>query len=150
MALPTLTRDFSEFLKLLNSHGVEYLLIGAYAVGIHGYVRVTNDLDVWIRISAGNATRAVETLREFGFSTPDLSESLFLAEGNVVRMGLPPMRLEFLASIAGVEFDSCFAEKIMVQMGDLTVPVISLPRLRQNKRAAARSKDLADLDNLPT
>ena len=149
MALPQLTRDFSEFLKLLNSKGVEYLIIGGYAVGVHGYVRATGDLDVWVRVTPSNASLTVDALRDFGFATPNLKEDLFLEKGTVVRMGVPPMRLELLTSIAGVEFDDCYRERILVTMGDVTAPVISLPRLRQNKRAAGRAKDLADLENLP-
>lgn len=149
MAIPTLPQDFSEFLKSLNSAGVEYLLIGGYAVGVYGYVRATNDLDVWVRISPANAAATVRALHEFGFTSPDLTEGLFLEPGNVVRMGVPPMRLELLTSINGVDFETCYQERVMVSMGDVTAPVISLPRLRENKRAAGRAKDLADLDNLP-
>lgn len=149
MAIPQLTPDFSEFLKLLNSAGVEYLLVGGYAVGIHGYVRATGDLDIWIRISPGNA-RATETaLRQFGFAVPGLSEALFLEQNSVIRMGLPPMRLEVLTSISGVDFDDCYPERLIVQIDGVDIPVISLDRLRQNKRAAGRAKDLADLENLP-
>jgi hypothetical protein len=149
MTIPTLAPDFSEFLKLLNSTGVEYLVIGGYAVGIHGYVRATGDLDIWIRISPSSAASTVQALREFGFATPDLNDRLFLEKGNVIRMGVPPMRLELLTSITGVDFDDCYRERMLVTIGDLTVPVISLDRLRQNKRAAGRAKDLADLENLP-
>jgi hypothetical protein len=87
MTIPKLAKDFNEFLKLLNSTGVEYLLIGGYAVAIHGYVRATNDLDVWVRISPSNAAATVQALREFGFTVPNLNTELFLQEGNVVRMG---------------------------------------------------------------
>lgn len=102
MAIPTLPRDFKEFLKLLGSHGVEYLLVGGYAVSIHGYVRATNDLDVWVRVSVDNARAIDGVLREFGFAGASLSPDLFLAPDNVIRMGMPPMRLEILTSISGV------------------------------------------------
>jgi len=149
MTIPKLAKDFSEFLKLLNSTGVEYLLIGGYAVAIHGYVRATNDLDIWIRISASNAASIVRALREFGFTEPHLNDKLFLKSGNVIRLGMPPMRLELLTFIAGVDFDDCYRERTVVTLGDVTVPVISLARLRQNKQAAGRSKDLIDLEHLP-
>jgi hypothetical protein len=147
MAIPALARDFKELLKLLNSNHVEYLLIGGYAVGIYGHVRATNDLDIWVNISAQNAARIDVTLRQFGFaecSTPDL----FLAPGNVVRMGVPPIRIEILTSISGVEFEICYAEKETVQIEEILIPVISLARLRQNKAASGRLKDLADLECL--
>lgn len=145
MAL-VLAKDFSEFLKSLNSSGVEYLLIGGYAVGIHGHIRTTNDLDVWIKVSAENAARVEAALRGFGFAA---SAELFLVPGNVVRMGVPPIRIEILTSISGVDFDACYAERQMIQIEELFVPVISLPRLRENKAASGRAKDLADLESLP-
>ena len=79
MAIPTLARDFKEFLKLLNSNNVEYLLIGGYAVGIHGYIRTTNHLDIWVSVSPENAARIERVLREFGFATAALTSDLFLS-----------------------------------------------------------------------
>ncbi len=149
MAIPALARDFKEFLKSLNSNNVEYLLIGGYAVGIHGHIRATNDLDIWVKVSPENARRIERALRQFGFGSPGLTPNLFLAQNNVVRMGLPPIRIEILTSISGVEFGTCYAEKEMIPIEDITVPVISLARLRQNKAASGRAKDLADLENLP-
>jgi phage replication-related protein YjqB (UPF0714/DUF867 family) len=148
MAL-VLARDFKEFLKLLNSNCVEYLLIGGYAVGIHGYIRATNDLDIWVKVGPENAARIIRTLREFGFAAAELTSDLFLVRDNVVRMGLPPIRIEILTSISGVEFESCYAEKDMIQIEEIAVPVISLTRLRENTAASGRAKDLADLENLP-
>jgi hypothetical protein len=150
MAIPALARDFKEFLKLLNSNHVEYLLIGGYAVGIYGHIRATNDLDIWVNISAENGVRIDRALREFGFAPPALTSDLFLARNSIVRMGVPPMRIEILTSISGVEFESCYAEKQMTQIEEVDVPVISLPRLRENKAASGRAKDLADLESLPT
>jgi hypothetical protein len=144
-----LARDFKEFLKLLNSNSVEYLLIGGYAAGIYGYVRATNDLDIWVNVNPENAGRVDRALREFGFAAAGVTPALFLAKNNIVRMGLPPIRIEILTSISGVEFESCYAEKAMVQIEEILVPVISLARLRENKAASGRAKDLADLENLP-
>jgi hypothetical protein len=136
-------------LKSLNSNHVEYLLIGGYAVGIYGYIRATNDLDIWVNVSLENAARFERALREFGFAAAGLTSDLFLARNNVVRMGVPPIRIEILTSISGVEFESCYAEKEMVPIEEMVVPVISLARLRVNKAASGRAKDLADLENLP-
>jgi predicted nucleotidyltransferase len=149
MAIPVLARDFKEFLKSLNSNCVEYLLIGGYAVGIHGHIRATNDLDVWVNISPENAARIEQALREFGFAATGLTSSLFLSRNNVIRMGVPPIRIEILTSVSGVEFESCYLEKEMVRIDEMEVPVISLARLRQNKSASGRAKDLADLESLP-
>jgi hypothetical protein len=150
MAIPALAKDFKELLKLLNSNSVEYLLIGGYAVGIHGHIRATNDLDIWVNISSGNAARIDHALREFGFAGAALTPDLFLARNNIVRMGVPPLRIEILTSISGVEFESCYAEQEVFQIEELVVPVISLARLRENKAASGRAKDLADLESLPS
>ena len=149
MAIPALARDFKEFLKSFNSNRVEYLLIGGYAVGIYGYIRATNDLDAWVDISPQNAVRIERALREFGFTGPGLTSGLFLERNNVIRMGVPPIRIEIFTSVSGVEFESCYAEKEMIRIEEIVVPVISLARLRQNKAASGRAKDLADLENLP-
>ena len=148
MAKITIEKDFKEFLRSFNSNGVEYLLIGGYALGVHGCVRATNDLDVWINASPENAARVDRALREFGFATASLSPELFRSP-NMVRMGVPPMRIEILTSLSGVEFQACYAEKEMIQLEDMVIPVISLARLRQNKAASGRLKDLADLESLP-
>jgi hypothetical protein len=86
MAIPTLARDFKEFLKLLNSNRVEYLLIGGYAVGIYGYIRTTADLDIWYSLSPENAARVERVLREFGFAATGLTSNLFLVPKSVVRL----------------------------------------------------------------
>ena len=149
MAIPALARDFKEFLKSLNSNRVECLLIGGYAVGIHGHIRATNDLDVWVKISPENAARIDCALREFGFAAVGLAPGLFLERNNVVRMGLPPIRIEILTSISGVEFEPCYVERETIRIEEIEVPVIGLARLRQNKAASGRAKDIADLENLP-
>jgi hypothetical protein len=130
-------------LKSLNSNRVEYLLIGGYAVGIYGHIRATNDLDIWVKVSAENAARIERALGEFGFAAAGLTCDLFLAPNNVIRMGVPPIRVEILTSISGVEFESCYAEKETIQIEEMVVPVISLARLRENKAASARAKGMS-------
>lgn len=144
----TLPPDFKEFLKLFNDHKVRYLLIGGYAVGYYGYPRATNDMDVWVALEPENAKRVTAALQAFGFETPELSPNLFLYD-NIVRMGIPPLRIEVLTTISGVTFDECYAECIQEEFDGVTVTLISLPRLRQNKQASGRHKDLDDLEHLP-
>ena len=91
-------QDFSEFLKLLNAHRVEYLLIGGFAVALHGYPRATADMDVWVARDRSNAERLVSCLREFGFDTPNLTPELFDDPNRIVRMGVAPLRIEILIS----------------------------------------------------
>src|SRR3989338_8961674 len=93
-----------KLLRLLKSKKIDYLVIGGHAVAFHGYPRATGDMDVWIAISKDNARKTVEALKEFGFDTPELKEELFLKKGKNIRMGNPPLRVEFLTSIDGVEF----------------------------------------------
>ena len=94
MAQITLPGDFKEFLRLLGARGVEYLLVGGYAVGHHGYPRYTADIDVWVPIDMGNAERLTTVLRDFGFDMPEVNPELFLRERMIIRMGVPPMRIE--------------------------------------------------------
>jgi hypothetical protein len=148
MATIPLPPDFSEFLRLLNKHEVRYLLVGGYAVGYHGYVRATADMDVRVNRERGNAERLVEVLREFGFGTSDPTPEMFLEESRVIRMGVPPIRIELLTSVSGVGFEECYAERVVEDWDDASVNVISLSKLKDNKRASGRLKDLNDLEYL--
>ena len=141
--------DFKEFLRLLNSHRVEYLLIGGYAVGYHGYPRPTGDMDVWIAVSSQNAARVAEAVVEFGFRAEDVPATLFIEPGRIVRMGLPPMRLEIVTTISGVEFAPCYARRTSVVVDGVSIDVIGLGDLKANKKASGRHKDLDDLEQLP-
>ena len=149
MATIRLPPDFREFLQLLNAHQVEYLLVGGYAVGYHGYPRATVDMDIWIGRGAATAERMVAVLREFGFDVPNLSADLFLKDDQIVRMGVPPIRLEIFTSIPGVRFEDCYPARIVGEIDGTTVSLINLRDLKTNKKASGRNKDLADLENLP-
>ncbi|MFV2045255.1 MAG: nucleotidyltransferase [Anaerolineales bacterium] len=149
MATIQLPQDFREFLQLLDSKGVEYLIVGGYAVTYHGYPRATGDLDVWVAVDSGNAERIVEAIREFGFDVPDLSSDLFLEEDRVIRMGEPPVRIEILTNISGVEFRESFESREVADVDGLPIPFIGLEHLKVNKAAAGRYQDLSDLEHLP-
>ena len=141
--------DFGEFLKLLRSHGVRHLVVGGHAVSYHGYPRATGDLDVWVAVDPENADRTVSALRDFGFDTPQLSPALFLGENSIVRMGIAPVRIEILAAIPGVTFDECYERRVEDVLGGVEVSLISLRDLKANKRASGRTKDLAEVEQLP-
>jgi hypothetical protein len=149
MATIRLPPDFKEFLQLLNAHQVEYLLVGGYAVGYHGYPRATVDMDIWIGRGPATAAKMVTVLQEFGFDVPNLSAELFLKDDQIVRMGVPPVRLEIFTSIPGVRFDECYPAREVGEIDGVSVNLISLRDLKINKKASARNKDLADLENLP-
>ncbi len=149
MATIHLPRDFKEFLKLLNAYEVEYLLIGGYAVGYHGYPRATADLDVWIAMNPVNADRIVSVLKDFGFDRADLSPELFLKEWQIIRLGVPPVRIEIATTVSGVNFNQCYAERVVDVLDGVKVNLIGLNHLKINKKASGRHQDLADLENLP-
>jgi len=142
-----LPQDFKDFLKLLNHHNVKYMLIGGYAVGYYGYPRATADMDVWIALSLENAKKAKEVLFDFGLVSDNVTEELFLSD-NIVRMGLPPMRIEILTKIDGVEFEECYKNRNNVIIDEVSIPLISLEDLKVNKKASGRHKDLNDLEHL--
>jgi len=148
--MENLHQDFKEFLKLLNSHQVDYLLVGGYAVSIHGYPRYTGHIDFWVAVSEENAQKLVDVLEEFGFAVPSLSKELFLDESRMTRLGREPVKIEILNSISGLNFKPTQQRAITVDIDGITIPVISLVDLRINKLASGRAKDLADLENLPS
>lgn len=145
-----LLQDFKDFLRLLNSHGVEYLLVGGYAVCFHGYPRYTSDMDIWIAVEQSNAVRMVAALREFGFDLPGLTTAMFLQETRMTQLGREPVKIEILNKISGVTFSEARQRSAVYQVENLSIPVIGLSDLRANKLASGRLKDLADLENLPS
>ena len=144
-----LPNDFKDFLRLLDAERVEYLLIGGYAVAYHGYPRATEDIDIWVASKPENARRIVKSLRSFGFDVPELSEDLFLKPDSIVRMGVPPLRIELSTTIAGVQFDECYKNRITETIDGIKVSLINLPDLKRNKKATGRFRDLDDLERLP-
>ena len=138
--------DFKEFLRLLASNKVLYLVVGGYAVNYYGYSRATADLDIWIAIAAENAARVTVVLHEFGFAQADTA--LFLDPAKVIRMGVPPLRLEILTTISGVEFAECYERRVQTEIDGVSVNIIHLDDLKRNKQAAWRLKDRLDLERL--
>ena len=143
-----LSQDFKEFVELLNKNEVEYLIVGGYAVGIHGYPRYTGDLDIWINATRQNARKMVAVLAEFGFDSFGLTEEDFTKLGNVIQMGYPPFRIDILTTIDGVRFKDCYKNKIVVLHDEITLDVIGIEDLRRNKKVSGRLKDIDDLENL--
>lgn len=149
MAMIRLPNDFKEFLRLLNSNEVHYLLVGGYAVGYHGFPRATVDLDVWIAQDPANIDRVANALREFGFPVSPTDRNALTKARQVLRMGVPPLRIEVLAGVSGVEFSECYARRKIVNLDGVDVSLIAIDDLKRNKLAAGRSKDLNDLEHLP-
>jgi len=148
MATIRLPADFRDFLKLLNSHRVEYLLVGGYAVCYHGYYRTTGDMDLWVAVHGDNAAKLVSLIREFGFDVPELCEALFLEKGRIVRMGVEPVRIELLTEISGCEFAACYRQRVEASLDGIPVKIIGLADLIKNKLKSGRLKDLEDARKL--
>lgn len=143
-----LSQDFKEFIESLNANGVRYLVVGGYAVAIHGYPRYTKDIDVWIDSNPENAARLIKAIEQFGFGSLGLKETDFLDADQVVQLGYPPNRIDIISTLAGVEFEVCYQCKVQLLIDDVMVHLIDLENLKRNKKAVGRLQDLADLENL--
>jgi len=143
-----LSPDFSEFIELLNEHEVEYLIVGGYAVILHGYPRYTGDMDFYIKKSKKNAEKVVNVLNEFGFASLELSAAEFLKPDMILQLGRPPLRIDIINSLSGVTFEECYNEHTIFNIDDLSLPVIGLKQLKKNKKASGRHRDLDDVEHL--
>ena len=143
-----LNKDFKEFAALLNSTGVEYLIVGGYALAAHGHPRYTGDLDIWLRRSQDNAVKVIRVLDAFGFGSLGLTQADFLRPEAVVQLGYPPARIDLITAIDGVDFDDCYPNRVHIKSDGIPLPFIGLNDFRANKSAAGRPKDLADLQAL--
>ena len=140
--------DFREFVQLFIDNEVRFLIIGGYALAVHGAPRYTGDLDAWIWLDRTNAERVVEALRQFGFGSLGLSVADFTTNDTVIQLGRPPHRIDLLTTIDGVSFDDAWTRRVQFTAGDLSVPCISREDLIANKSAVGRPQDLADVERL--
>ncbi len=143
-----LTNDSREFLELLNSRGVDYIIVGAHSLAFHGRPRYTGDLDILVRATSENAGKLVQILNQFGFERSGFKESDFTEPEQMIQLGRVPSRIDLLTTISGVTNDEAFATRISADIDGISVFVLSKDLLIRNKRAVARPQDLADLDAL--
>lgn len=143
-----LHRDLREFIELLKSHEVEYLVIGGWAFGFHATPRYTGDFDFFMRCTPENARRLKRVLVAFGFEDLSGFEENFLQGDRIIQFGLPPNRIDILTRISGVDFHDAWTDRVLGVLDGLALPFISRDRLIQNKLAAGRTKDLADVEAL--
>lgn len=143
-----LSQDFKEFLQSLNDNDVHYLVVGGYAVALHGYPRYTKDIDIWLWLDEGNAAAMVKALEQFGFGSLGLRAEDFLAPNQIIQLGYAPNRIDLITTLEGVDFAACYETKTQVMMDGIVVNFIDLDNLRKNKKATGRLQDLADLENL--
>jgi hypothetical protein len=140
-----LNQDFYEFFESLDRRNVRFLVVGGYAMAAHGHPRFTKDLDVWVWMDPANAEATVAALVDFGFGSLGLAAEDFQEHDTVVQLGYPPQRIDLLTTPDGVDFADCWADRIVVTVGSLHIPVIGLDGLIANKAAAARDQDLLDV-----
>lgn len=141
-------KDFIDFIEILNIRQVEYMVIGAHALAFHGRPRHTGDLDIWIKPSPLNAEKMVNVLKDFGFGSLGLSKNDFLQENYVTQLGYPPLRIDILNAISGVNFDEAYKGRILGQHDNLDISFINISDFIANKLATGRAKDLGDIDSL--
>ena len=143
-----LSPDFREFVQLLNKNDVQYMIVGGYAVGIHGHPRYTGDLDIWLLPEKENVKKILVCIKEFGFDSLNITEDDLIKEGNIIQLGYPPLRIDLLTSIDGVSFHECYPNRKTITIADLPVNFIGYDDLIKNKKASGRHQDLGDIDNL--
>ncbi len=141
-----LPREFKEFIALLNAEKVDYLLIGGWALAVHGHPRYTGDMDIWIRPTLQNAEAIIRVLRQFGFSSRHFNPQDFLREEKIYRFGFPPMQVDIINTIPGVDFAACYENRLIVEAEDTPINVIGLEDFKKNKIASGRPQDLADAE----
>jgi len=146
--IPAIAEDLRDLLRAFIDHEVRFLVVGGYALAVHGHPRATGDLDVWVECSEANAKRAYAALRTFGAPLGDLVERDLATPGTVFQIGLPPFRIDVLTRITGVEFAAAWPDRRETRIDELVIPVIGRAALIANKRALGRHRDLADVELL--
>lgn len=143
-----LAPDFDEFIASLTAHRVEFLIVGAYALALHGAPRFTGDLDVFVRPTIENATRLIAAVRDFGFPVNDLEPNDIVDPGRILQMGVEPVQIHVMSAITGVSWDDAWSDRVIGPCGRQEAAFLGRETFLRNKRAAARPKDLADIDAL--
>ncbi len=143
-----MNQDFVDLLRALCAHDVRFLVVGAYALAVHGRPRATGDLDVWVDATPDNATRLMHALVAFGAPLREVSEADFARPGIVFQMGLPPGRIDVLTALSGVTFDEAWPARVPAMFAEVPVHVIGRDAFIRNKRATGRAKDLGDIEAL--
>ncbi len=143
-----LPQDFKEFLELFNAKGVEYMIVGSYALAYYGAPRYTGDIDVFVHRTEMNAKRIIGALEDFGFVFPNLTWDDFFKDDTVVQLGVPPVRIDILTFLSGMDWDAAAIHKVPDEIDGVPVFVIGKEDYIANKKASGRAKDLADIEAL--
>jgi len=140
--------DFEELLKLLEENNVEYMIVGGYAVAFYGYPRFTKDIDIFFQCDPKNIKKLKNALYSFGFDKASLPDNIFTEEGNIIKFGIEPVRIDLLNKIDGVLFENIKSRTVRGRYGAVKVSFISKEDLITNKKASGRAQDIADLEKL--
>ena len=140
-----LNSDYREILQIFLEEHVKFIIVGAYALGVHGMPRATGDIDIFVRADAENSRKIYQALIRFGAPVSDLTPLDFTAEGIIFQIGVVPRRVDILTSIDGISFDEAYEDKVTAEVEGLTIPVLSVESLIRNKEASGREKDILDV-----
>jgi hypothetical protein len=143
-----MNQDFVDLLRSFVAHSVRFLVVGAYALAVHGRPRATGDFDVWVDATPENAPRVMRALAEFGAPMQGLTDADFAQPGIVYQMGLPPGRIDVITDLTGLTFAAAWPDRVEQQLEDMRIPVIGREAFIRNKKATGRSKDLVDVEDL--
>ena len=143
-----LNSDYKDMLQALLDNGVRFLLVGAYAMGAHGYPRATGDIDIWVEPSAENSERVYRSMAAFGAPLHEIDETTFATPGVVFQIGVAPRRIDIITTISGVGFGDAYRQRQIIEIEGLSIPILSFGDLIRNKRATGRGKDRLDADQL--
>lgn len=143
-----LNSDYKDMLQVLLDNDVKFLLVGAYAMGVHGYPRATGDIDIWVEPSSDNSARVYHSMVEFGAPPHEIDETTFATPDVVFQIGVAPRRIDIITTISGVGFDDAYQQRQIVEIEGLPIPILSLGDMIRNKRATGRDEDRLDADRL--
>jgi hypothetical protein len=143
-----LNPDYSDMLRCFHENDVAFLVVGAYAMAVHGFPRATGDIDFWVEPTKENAPKVISSLKRFGAPVSDLSLADFATPNVVFQIGVAPCRIDILTSIDGVTFAEAWPHRTLAKVDTLTIPVLSIADLIRNKLASGREKDRLDVAEL--
>jgi hypothetical protein len=143
-----MNQDFLDLLRAFVDGDVRFLVVGAYALAVHGRPRATGDLDLWVDATPENAAKVVSALENFGAPTSQVHIDDFSRPGIVFQMGLPPLRIDVLTELSGLTFEEAWSSRTQAAFGPVIAPVIGRDAFIKNKRATGRAKDLGDIEAL--
>jgi hypothetical protein len=143
-----LNEDYREMLQLLSEEQVDFMIVGAYALGTHGYPRASGDIDIWVKPDPFNSRKIYKALARFGAPLEGIKPDDFSTEGIIFQIGVIPRRIDIITKVDGVTYKEADEDKISVEIGELNIPVISLEKLIKNKSATGREKDELDIKTI--